>query len=91
MQFLQAKVCHIKASPSIIQATGLYDIEFRIVVACRERYVCLLRKDWFEGKILFQTNSNIVDMIIIPGDNFIVVGDAEKTLHCYTKKVKHCF
>lgn len=83
----EAKVCHVKASPSIIQTTGLYDVEYRMVVVCREGYICLLRKGWLEGKILFQTIKNVVDMLVIPGDNFIVLADTNKTLYCYTKKV----
>lgn len=83
----EGKVCHVKSSPSIIQATGLYDVEYRIIVVCREGYVCLLRKGWLEGKILFQSITNIVDMLILPGDNFIILADTEKNFYCYTKKV----
>lgn len=66
-------------------------MEFRIVVACRENSVCILRRDWLEGKVIVQTTANIVDMLIVPGDNFIMVATTDKTLHCYTKRVRRMF
>lgn len=66
---------------------GLLDVEFKIFIACRENSVCILRRDWLEGKVIFQTTASIVDMIIIPGDNFIIIATTDKMLHCYTKRV----
>ncbi|CAG9759499.1 unnamed protein product [Ceutorhynchus assimilis] len=82
----QTNVCNIRATPFIIKCTGLYDVEFRVIVATREGHICLLRKGWLEGKSLVQLTSNIVDMVLIPGDNFIIVATSDKTLHCYTKR-----
>ncbi|XP_030761918.1 Bardet-Biedl syndrome 1 protein homolog [Sitophilus oryzae] len=82
----QANTCNVKATPFIIECSGLYDIEFRIIVACREGYICILRKGWLEGKSLIQITNDIVDMVLIPGDNFITVATADKGLHCYTKR-----
>lgn len=73
----------------MVKSTGLFEVDFRIIIACRENTVCVLRRGWLEGKIIFQTTANIVDMLIIPGDNFIVVATDDKHLHCYTKRV--CF
>lgn len=84
----QARTCNVKATPFILLSSGLFDVEFRVVIASRERNVCILRRGWLEGKHLFQTTSEIVDMILIPGDNFIVVATMDKTMHCYTKRVK---
>ncbi|RZC38478.1 BBS1 and/or ACBP domain containing protein [Asbolus verrucosus] len=82
----QANVCNVKATPSIIKTTGMYDVEYRIVVACRENSVCILRRGWLEGKSIIQLTEDIVDMILIPGDNFIVIATSTKLLHCYTKR-----
>jgi hypothetical protein len=71
----------------IIKTTGMFDVEFRIVVACRENSVCVLRRGWLEGRSVVQLTDNIVDMILIPGDNFIVIATSSKLLHCYTKRV----
>lgn len=80
-------MCHTKAAPCVIQSTGLFDVDFRVVISCREGYVCLLRRGWLEGKILFKAGNHIVDMVLMPGDNFIVIAQANKQLFCYTKKV----
>ncbi|XP_068898520.1 Bardet-Biedl syndrome 1 protein [Tenebrio molitor] len=82
----QANVCNVKATPMIIKTTGMFDVEFRIVVACRENSVCVLRRGWLEGRSVVQLTDNIVDMILIPGDNFIVIATSSKLLHCYTKR-----
>lgn len=70
-----------------MKCTGLYDVEFRIIIVTREGHICLLRKGWLEGKSLIQFTSDVVDVVVIPGDNFIIAATSDKTLHCYTKRV----
>ncbi|XP_044260139.1 Bardet-Biedl syndrome 1 protein homolog [Tribolium madens] len=82
----QADVCSVKTTPAIIKTTGMFDVEYRIVIACRENSICILRRGWLEGKSLIQMTEDIVDMVLVPGDNFIVVATASKFLHCYTKR-----
>ncbi|KAF7283601.1 hypothetical protein GWI33_023358, partial [Rhynchophorus ferrugineus] len=82
----QANTCNIKATPFVIKCSGIFDVEFRIIIACREGYICVIKKDWLEGKSLVQLTSEIVDMLIIPGDNFIIVATADSHLQCYTKR-----
>lgn len=65
----------------------MFDVEFRIVVACRENSICILRRGWLEGKSLIQMTEDIVDFVLVPGDNFIVVATSSKFLHSYTKRV----
>lgn len=72
----------------MLQAEGTYDVEFRIIAACREGLICFLRRGWLEGKVLIQTTSNIIDIVIIPGDNFIMTATVDKMLQCYTKRVR---
>ena len=66
----------------------MYDVEFRIVVACCENSICVLRRGWLEGKPVVQLNEDIIDLLLIPGDNFIIIGTTSKMLHCYTKRVR---
>uniref|UniRef100_A0AAR5QFK4 Bardet-Biedl syndrome 1 N-terminal domain-containing protein n=1 Tax=Dendroctonus ponderosae TaxID=77166 RepID=A0AAR5QFK4_DENPD len=82
----QANTCNVKATPFIIKSTGLFDVEFRLLIATREGHICLLRKGWLEGKCLIQLTSDIVDMVAVPGDNFVIVATSDKALHCYSKK-----
>lgn len=63
-------------------------MEYRIVAACREGHVCVLRRGWLEGKSIIQLTTDIVDMVIKPGDNFIILATTDKMLHCYTKRVR---
>ena len=79
--------CSTKGTPCILQAIGSYDIDFRLIIICREGFVSLLRRGWVEGKVLLQVPVDIVDAVSIPGDNFIVIATKEKTLQCYTKRV----
>lgn len=50
-------------------------------------FIALLRRGWLEGKIIIQTVLPVVDMIVMPGDNFICAATTDKMLHCYTKRV----
>lgn len=85
---LQASVSTSGTSrPSIMACTGMFDVEFRCVVACRDGTVCLLRRDWLEGKVLLQASSTIVDMVLLPSDNFITLATCDRQLACYTKRV----
>ncbi|GLV44515.1 Bardet-Biedl syndrome 1 [Carabus blaptoides fortunei] len=74
--------------PSIIACSGMFDVEFRCVLACRDGTVCLLRRDWLEGKVLLQTSNTIVDMVLLASDNFITLATCDKQLACYTKRGK---
>ncbi|KAB0795298.1 hypothetical protein PPYR_12137 [Photinus pyralis] len=82
----EARISNTKATPSIVVAAGKFEVEFRILVACRERYVTLIRKDWLEGKNILQTTASIVDMLIMPGDKFICIATSDKMLNCYSKR-----
>ncbi|KAK5645322.1 hypothetical protein RI129_006622 [Pyrocoelia pectoralis] len=82
----EARVSNTKATPSIVVAAGRYEVEFRILVACRERYVTLIRKNWLEGKNLLQTTASIVDMILMPGDKFVCIATSDKMLNCYSRR-----
>ncbi|KAI4461307.1 bardet-biedl syndrome 1 protein [Holotrichia oblita] len=82
----EAISCATKAIPCVLQAAGMYDVEFRIVIACREGSICLLRRGWLEGKVLIQATANIVDIVVIPGDHFIMTATTDRMLQCYTKR-----
>lgn len=81
--------CATKAIPCVLQAAGMYDVEFRIIIACREGSICLLRRGWLEGKVLIQTTANIIDIVVIPGDHFIMTATTDRMLQCYTKRVTY--
>lgn len=82
----QATTSTMKATPCFIETSGIFDVEYRIIIASREGYVTFLRRGWLEGKLLFQTTSHIVDMIFISSENFIMVATFDNHISCYTKK-----
>ncbi|CAH1963366.1 unnamed protein product [Acanthoscelides obtectus] len=82
----QANVNRIKSTPFLIAGLGIFNVQYRMMIACREKHVSLLRKDWLEGKTVIQTMNAISDLIITPDDGLIVIGTIDKILHCYTKK-----
>ncbi|XP_060528580.1 Bardet-Biedl syndrome 1 protein homolog [Cylas formicarius] len=82
----QANVCSIETTPFIMKSAGAYEIEYKIVIATREGHVCILKREWLEGKSIINWKNDIVDMELIPGDNLIVIACNDKTLNCFTKR-----
>lgn len=86
--WFQANVCNTKNTPFIVTAAGLYDVDYKIIIATRENQVCLLKRGWLEGKSIIHINKTIMDVIFVPGDNVIVLATTDKMLHTYTRKVR---
>lgn len=83
-----ARVCSHHLTPSMVSATGSFDIDFRIIVATREGPVCILRKSWLEGKQIFKTNQPATGLALLPIDQTIVVVCMNKEIMCFSKKGK---
>jgi Bardet-Biedl syndrome 1 protein len=84
----QAKAFPYKTSPAIISATGQYEIDFRIIIATREGYLCILRKTWVEGQLILKLEHPATGLALLPIDQTIVVVCMDKSLICYSKKGK---
>lgn len=82
----EAKLCAVKKTPYRIVATGQYNVEYRITVATREKSVCVLKREWSEGRLLFSTEEHIVAIEVMVADNSIMVICADNTLAYYSKK-----
>ncbi|CAB3234677.1 unnamed protein product [Arctia plantaginis] len=54
----------------------------------REKSVCILKRDWPEGRILFNTDEHIIAVEVVTADNSVMVICADNTLACYSKKGK---
>nr|CAD7602763.1 unnamed protein product [Timema genevievae] len=74
--------------PAQVAATGLYDVEYRVVTACRDGSVCLVRRGWKEAKVLAQLSAQVVDMIVQSDNASIVLATMDHSLHCYSKKIQ---
>lgn len=74
--------------PAHMAATGLHDVEFRIVVVCRDGCVYLVRRAWTQARPLMQLPAQAVAMVVLPGNSSIVLALMNEFLIGYTKKVK---
>ncbi|XP_067682255.1 Bardet-Biedl syndrome 1 protein-like isoform X2 [Haliotis asinina] len=73
--------------PVFLSVNGLYDVEYRIVVACRNGCIYTLKRGSTEGaKYTIELNSQPVGMERI--NKSIYVGCMDETMHCFTSKGK---
>ncbi|GBP84352.1 Bardet-Biedl syndrome 1 protein homolog [Eumeta japonica] len=54
----------------------------------QEKCVCILKRDWKEGKILFTTEDHIIAIEVTSVDNSVLVICANNTLSCFNRKGK---
>ncbi|KAJ8725410.1 hypothetical protein PYW08_003593 [Mythimna loreyi] len=87
-QLCQAKICGVKKTPYQMITTGLYSVDYRITIATREKSVCVLKRDWPEGRILFNTDDHIIAIEVITADSSVMVICADHSMACYSKKGK---
>ncbi|XP_045445998.1 Bardet-Biedl syndrome 1 protein homolog [Melitaea cinxia] len=80
------RLCTVKKTPYQMVATGLYNVDYRITIATREKSVCLLKREWKEGRLLFNTDDHVVAMETMTSDNSIMVICMDNTLACYSRK-----
>lgn len=82
----EARVCNFKATPDLISASGSYQNDFKIVIATREGSICILRKNWLEGREIVKLDRPATAMSLLQIDQTIVV--LSNSLMCYSKKGK---
>lgn len=79
---------HSPVTPSMISVTGVFDVDYRIVIATREGSVCFLQKSWLEGKEIFKTHQPLNGIALMPIDQTIVVVCMSKEILCFSRKGK---
>ncbi|XP_076099954.1 BBSome complex member BBS1-like isoform X2 [Mytilus galloprovincialis] len=73
--------------PVFLSVTGLYDVEYRIVVACRNGCIYTLKRGSSDYlKHCIELNSQPVGLERI--NKTIYVGTMDETMHCFTSKGK---
>lgn len=82
----EARVCNFKATPDLISASGSYQNDFKIVIATREGSICILRKNWLEGREIVKLEAPSTAMCLLQIDQTIVV--LSNSLMCFSKKGK---
>ncbi|KAG5673312.1 hypothetical protein PVAND_003372 [Polypedilum vanderplanki] len=81
-----ARVCSFKATPDLISASGSYQNDYKIIISTREGSICILRKNWLEGREIVKLERAATSMSLLQIDQTIVV--LSKSLMCYSKKGK---
>ena len=90
----------LPSPPVFLSVTGLYDVEFRILVTCRlvsyhsdwktklcrDGALCLLKRGWPSAKLLCQLDSQPVGLL--RRDKNIILACMDQTLMCLTNKVR---
>ena len=91
----------LPSPPVFLSVTGLYDVEFRILVTCRllahesivkiklcrDGALCLLKRGWPSAKLLCQLDSQPVGLL--RREKNIIIACMDQTLMCLTNKVCH--
>ncbi|XP_060679492.1 Bardet-Biedl syndrome 1 protein [Hemiscyllium ocellatum] len=82
---IQAKV-NLPSVAVFLDVTGQFDVEFRIVVACRNGNVYIVRRDSKRPKQCIELNSQPAGLVRL--NKTIVLGCGKEMLHAYTQKGK---
>ncbi|XP_041037906.1 Bardet-Biedl syndrome 1 protein isoform X2 [Carcharodon carcharias] len=82
---IQAKV-NLPSVPVFLDVTGQFDVEFRIIVACRNGSIYIIRRDSKRPKHCIELNSQPVGLVRL--NKNIVVGCGKELLQAYTQKGK---
>lgn len=83
-----ARTTSFSATPSLMSVSGQFDSDFYLVILTREGFVCMLRKHWIEGKMIFRVDHPAVGLSLLPIDQTIIVVCVDKMLECFSKKGK---
>ncbi|PIK35231.1 hypothetical protein BSL78_27943, partial [Apostichopus japonicus] len=76
----------LPSQPVFLKITGLFDVEYRMVVSCRNGNIYTLKKGMKIGRLCVELSSQPVGLERV-GKN-IIVGCMDQTLQCYTIKGK---
>ncbi|CAO1334828.1 unnamed protein product [Diamesa hyperborea] len=82
----ESRVCTFKSTPDLLSASGCFNSDYKIVISTREGSLCLLRKNWLEGREIVRLEHPATGMALLPIDQTIVV--LSNSLMCFSKKGK---
>jgi len=77
----------LPSEPVFIRSTGLYDVDYRILVACRNGSVLVLKKGLSTPKFSITLNAHPIGIERL-GKN-IVIATMDNSLICYSNKIKN--
>lgn len=68
--------------PVFIEVSGLFDVEYRLIVSCRDANIYTIKRGFKTGRLCVQLNSQPVGLL--RSHNNIIVACLDGTLSCYT-------
>lgn len=72
--------------PVFLEASGQFDVEFRLAAACRNGNICILRRDSKCPKYCIELSAQPVGLVRV--HKVLVVGSTQDSLHGFTHKGK---
>ncbi|XP_029383044.1 BBSome complex member BBS1 [Echeneis naucrates] len=76
----------LPATPTMMDVTGQFDVEFRIMVACRDGNIYILRRESDKPKYCIELTSHPVGLVRV--GKSVVVGCTDESLQGFTQKGK---
>ena len=77
----------LPSPPVFLSVSGLYDVEFRIVVACRSGELCVLKRGWQTAKVITALESQPVGLV--RREKNVTVATMDNCLISINNKVKN--
>ena len=77
----------LPSPPVFLSVSGLYDVEFRIIVACRSGELCVLKRGWQSAKVISHLDSQPVGLV--RRDKNVTVATMDGCLMSINSKVTH--
>ncbi|XP_013780434.1 Bardet-Biedl syndrome 1 protein homolog, partial [Limulus polyphemus] len=74
----------VPSVPAFLNVTGLFDVEYRIIVACRDGILYTLKRGFKTGRLCVELLSQPVGLLRVK--NTVVVGCMDQTLSCFSMK-----
>lgn len=86
---IKKKISGLKSVPCFIQATGQFDVDHRIYVACRDGRVYIIRNGEVVPDLIYSIESKPVGMLIF--EKQVIIAGMNNTLHSFYHKGKKNF
>src|ERR1700761_3199 len=71
-----------------MEVNGLFDVEFRILVSCRDAHIYTIKRGYKTGRLCAQLNSQPVGLLRI--NNNIIIATMDQMLSSFSTKGKNC-
>lgn len=70
--------------PVFVEVNGLFDVEYRLVVSCRDAHIYTIKRGFKTGRLCVQLSSQPVGLLRV--NNNVIVGCMDGTIANYTTK-----